>query len=665
MRQDGATSTPPRTAGDGGRPQPNFAAGDDFKELVRSHTDLPSLIGEKVALTPMRGGREYKGLCPFHDDRNPSFTVSPERGTYRCWACQEGGDCFSFVMKTEKLDFREALEFLARRAGLEIPQFGRRNNGPKRDETLASLKWAGEQFASAMHQDETGRAAREYFEGRGFSQQTVATFGLGFHPRNWTYLIDRARGNFELTVLEAARLAKKSERTGDWIDAFVGRVMFPIRNERGDVVAFGGRVLPGQDDDRGPKYLNSADSPYFSKQKILFGLDVARDAVGEAGCAVVVEGYTDCITLHQYGIGNAVGVLGTALTDSHARLLKRFCNKVVLVFDGDAAGQKAAERSLQTLLTTELDVRVLVLPAGQDPDEFLQNEGVEALRGMIDGAAEAWRWAFDVAADRHGMETLDGRNRVLDEMLAVVSGVPSDRNPRVQMLLSTLSSRLGLSEEVVRGRLKNARTAQSSRSVYQGATAAPQQPSRVRVAVDNLLAGRRDEHDLTEQTLIEELLTFPEHFASVRAEVPPEDFRNIALGKLFRAMDAVAQDVQPESSMDHGSTPNSGRPTFAAVMAKLTHPDLKRLLVVLEERADARRSGSDPPEPTRVGSPPDACPPSLRRPVDRMQWRREEQSHRQLSRRLHTADPASRPEDVDDALMKVAQFQHRRASGPA
>ena len=657
--------------------------GEDFKEVVRSHTDLSALIGEKVALTPTRGGREYKGLCPFHDDRNPSFTVSPERGTYRCWSCQEGGDCFSFVMKTEKLDFRGALELLARRAGLEMPTYGRRQSGPKRDETLAALDWAAGQFAESLADEAVGRAARDYFEARGFSGETIRQFRLGFHPRDWTMLVERARGTHSLESLESARLAKKSERTGDWIDAFVGRVMFPIRNERGQTVAFGGRVLPGDGDDRGPKYLNSAESAYFSKQKTLFGLDVAREAVVDSGTAVIVEGYTDCVTLHQFGVTNAVGVLGTALTDSHARLLKRFCRRVVLIFDGDEAGQRAADRSVQALITLELDIRILVLPDGLDPDEFLNAHGVEALRQRIDTAHEAWRWKFSQAAERYGTDTLDSRERILGDLADVISGVPSDRNPRIQMMIALIATRLQMPETLVRDRLKGARQSRPRVRPQGFVAAGPQEPegsppvSQVRAACDRLIVGRADPDDRLEATLLEELLARPEYFSVVRADIAPEEFRNIALGKLLRAMDAVAQDMHEGAGMQHTSRPESrgsesppdaaraAMPDFAAVMAKLTHPDLKRLLIYLDDRSRARSAaptagGGDDTPPGEL--PSGELPPLLRRPVERIRRRREEHRNRQTTRRLH--QPES-PEDVEDALRNAARFNHQRASGPA
>lgn len=659
----------PSGPGNNLNPGNNFNQGDDFKELVRSHTDIVSLVGEKVALRP-EGGGKFKGLCPFHEDSNPSFTVSPDYGSYKCWACNEAGDAFSFVMKIEKLDFRGALEYLARRAGLEMPTFGSGPKGPKRDEQLAALEWANSQFVNALWDGVAGEAARDYFRERDYTDETIEQWGLGFHPEDWAYLLNRARNNFSIEILDAARLIKKSERSGDWHDQFVGRVMFPIRNDRGQIVAFGGRVLPNADgNDRGPKYLNSSESPYFSKQRILYGLDIAKHFLEEAGRAIVVEGYTDCITLHQAGITNAVGVLGTALTEHHARLLKRFTNQVVLIFDGDEAGQKAAERSLATLLTSELDVRVMTLPGGLDPDEFLAEYGTEDLQQRAASAVEAWRWKFDQAVLRHGLDTLDGRNRVLDEMLRIFVGVASN-NVRLDMLLATIAERVGVSEQAVRQRLADVRNHAASRQQNVNSSDNQAVSGRVRQFVDRVLT-QPNRDDRIERTLLEELLASPEHFSIASENVAPDDFRNEALRRLFLAMTAVAQGLQDQSG--NTSQPQLF-PNYENVMAKLNHPEIKRLLIALDESVRERHRRVAPSTQIvlqgrhpDVGSTPiefpDACPPVLRRPIEQIRWRRDEQSHRQLARQLD--DPAAGPrlEESDEALLRVAEFHRRRASG--
>lgn len=671
--QDGFTHGSGNTFGQrAGSPSGPSATGDDFKELVRSHTDIVSLVGEKVSLR-REGNGKFKGLCPFHDDSNPSFTVSPDYGSYKCWACGEAGDAFSFVMKDQKLDFMGALEYLARRAGLEMPKRGNAPAGPKRDEQLAALEWAKDQFVNALWDGVAGEGARDYLRERNFSDETIEQWGLGYHPEDQSYVIKRARSNFSLEVLDAARLITKSDRSGDWQDffGFVGRLMFPIRNDRGQLVAFAGRVLPSAAErfQQNGKYQNGKDSPYFSKQRILYGLDIAKQFLEKAGRAIIVEGYTDCITLHQAGMTNTVAVLGTALTEHHARLLKRFTNQVVLIFDGDEAGQKAANKSLGTLLTSELDVRVMTLPGGVDPDEFLAEYGVEEFRERTETAAEAWRWKLDTAVQKYGLDTLDGRNRVLEDMLQVFVGVNAT-SVRLDMLLATIAERVGVGEQAVRQRLNDVRQAATARASRRQDGPAPDQSGRVRKFVDRVL-NQPNRDDRIERTLLEELLASPEHFSVASENVAPEDFQNEALRRLFLAMTAVAQGLQ-----DHFGNVSQPQflPNYENVMSKLTHPELKRLLVSLEENVRERHrivapssTGESAGRHSDGASSsirfPDACPPVLRRPIEQIRWRRDEQSHRQLARQLDDPAAGTRPDESDEALLRVAEFHRRRAAG--
>jgi len=341
---------------------------DDFKERVRSQTDLVGLIGESVALQAVRGGRDFIGLCPFHDDHTPSFHVYPDRQYYRCWACNEGGDCYSFVMKRERLEFREALEMLARRANLEMPKSFRQSSVEPSEKATSNdaLAWAEREFHECLLTAPFAAKARDYLASRGFTAETIKRFRLGYHPDNWEWLLGRAgRGvsgkRFTPEQLLAAGLAMKRKDGVSYFDCFEDRVMFPIHDNKGAPVGFGGRVLPGASDAAGGKYINSNESPVFAKSRMLFAFHHAREAIVKAETAVVMEGYTDCIMAHQCGLPNAVASLGTALTEQQVALLKRFARKVVLVFDSDEAGQKATERALTKFLAQEVDLRILTL----------------------------------------------------------------------------------------------------------------------------------------------------------------------------------------------------------------------------------------------------------------------------------------------------------------
>jgi DNA primase len=354
----------------------------DIKELVRSRTDLIALVGESVALHSQRGGRMFKALCPFHDDHNPSMEVNPERQTYRCWVCNKGGDCFSWVMEYEGVGFREALVSLANRAGVEIPKYqGHRDEGPTvndKSSLYEVMAWAETEFHRFLLNAAQAERAREYLRSRHFSKATIEEYRLGYHPDSWEWIQERARNKFSQEQLLAARLIQERDKGNGYYDLFLDRVLFPIQDERGRCVAFGGRQLPDSKYNSGGKYFNSPEGILFHKSKLIFGLNKARDAIRKTGTAVVMEGYVDCIKAHQAGVLNAVATLGTALTEQHVAFLKRLAERVVLVYDGDDAGQKAAVKAVEKFLAQDVDLRVLTLPENLDPDEFLDAHGTDA-----------------------------------------------------------------------------------------------------------------------------------------------------------------------------------------------------------------------------------------------------------------------------------------------
>ncbi|MBI5759294.1 MAG: DNA primase, partial [Planctomycetales bacterium] len=450
------------------------ALSDDFKEQVRSQTDLVGLIGESVALQAVRGGRDFIGLCPFHDDHTPSFHVYPDRQYYRCWACNEGGDCFSFVMKRERLEFREALEMLARRANLEMPKSFRQSSVEPSEKATSNdaLAWAEREFHECLLTAPFAAKARDYLASRGFTAETIQRFRLGYHPDNWEWLLGRAgRGvsgkRFTAEQLVAAGLAMKHKERAGFFDCFVDRVMFPIHDNKGAPVGFGGRVLPGAADAEGRKYINSNESPVFAKSRMLFAFHHARESIVKAETAVVMEGYTDCIMAHQCGMPNAVATLGTALTDQQVALLKRFARKVVLVYDSDEAGQRATERALTKFLSQEVDLRILTLNgagAKVDPADYLLQNGGDSFAQLVGDAVEAWEHKLRITVERYGLDSIDSRHRVLKEMLEVLAQVSrsvmstgADWQVRENVILGKLTHRLGLSEHTVREQLQTLR----------------------------------------------------------------------------------------------------------------------------------------------------------------------------------------------------------------
>ncbi|MBI3551762.1 MAG: DNA primase [Elusimicrobia bacterium] len=347
----------------------------DTIEAIRSRVDIGELVAEYV--TPLqRAGRNLKGRCPFHQERTPSFIVSPERQTFHCFGCGVGGDAFSFLMKLENLSFMEAAEKLAGKAGIKIEPADD-NFGPEQKERLRlkeALAFAAEFYHELLLRAPGAEAARKYFASRKVSQESLEKFKLGFAPRTGSLIKAAQEAGYEKGTLIKAGLA--AEREGRLREYFFDRVLFPIRDAKGAVVGLGGRTMG----DGVPKYLNSPETPLFSKGRVLYGLFEGLAAVRKARKAVLMEGYMDVIAAHQHGLVQACAPLGTALTQEHAALLKRTCTEVAIVFDADSAGLNAAVRGAEVGLAAGLGVRIATVPSGKDPDEFLHAKGLEAFK---------------------------------------------------------------------------------------------------------------------------------------------------------------------------------------------------------------------------------------------------------------------------------------------
>ncbi len=352
-------------------------------ETIRDRVDIVDIVGRHVTLK--RAGRTFKGLCPFHQEKTPSFVVSPDRGTFHCFGCGEGGNAFGFLMQHENLTFPEAVRSLAADVGVEVPETG---GGPGRgvvDEVVAANREAFAFYRSALMSPE-GEAARRYLAGRGFDAETAERFGVGFAPDRWDGLVGALRkAGIAPEAGEKAGLLRERDRGGHY-DLLRGRVIFPIKDVRDRVVAFGGRALGA---DQEPKYLNTPESPVFRKRESFYGFPQALEAIRRSDRVVVSEGYFDQIALARAGVEEAVATCGTALTEEHARNLRRRAKHVVLLFDGDGAGQRAMLKALEILLPHGLRVSAAALPEGQDPDDVLANQGADALRATVDDARPA------------------------------------------------------------------------------------------------------------------------------------------------------------------------------------------------------------------------------------------------------------------------------------
>jgi len=350
---------------------------------VRERVDIVDLVGRYLSLKP--SGRNHFGLCPFHGEKTPSFSVNRDRQIWHCFGCQEGGNAFTFLMRHDNLTFPEAVRQLAREVGVEIPESG----GAPRQETeslVLANEAAQEAYRAALAAPEAA-TARAYLERRGLAGAEAERFGIGLAPDAWDHVLGtlRRRGLGAEVGERAGLLARRQSGTGHY-DRLRGRITFPIQDVRGRVVGFGGRALAP---DQEPKYLNTPETPLFRKREAFFGFPMALEPMRRTGRAVVVEGYFDLIALHRAGVEETVATCGTALTEAHARNLRRRAREVVLLFDADAAGERAMARALEILLPEGLRVRAALLPAGDDPDSFLVREGAEALRRVVDSAEPA------------------------------------------------------------------------------------------------------------------------------------------------------------------------------------------------------------------------------------------------------------------------------------
>ncbi len=363
---------------------------DEIIQQVRDRADVVELVGRTVSLK--RAGRSYKGLCPFHEEKTPSFNVNPDRGSYYCFGCQEGGDVFSFLMKVENLTFIESVRGLARDFGIEIPE----TSGGERG--VSEAVFAANDVAQATYRkafEVPGNPAAAYLEKRGLSLEEAERFEIGYAPDAWDTLVkELARLGIDADTGEKAGLLAPRQRGDGHYDRLRGRLTFPIRDARGRVIGFGGRAMAeGQE----PKYLNTPESPVFRKREAFYGTSDALAAIRKADRAVVVEGYFDRIALARADVDEALATCGTSLTEGHARNLRRRTRNVTLLFDGDEAGQRAMERSLEVLLPAGLRVHAAQLPPGTDPDDLLASEGASALRAVVDRAASALDFVIDRA----------------------------------------------------------------------------------------------------------------------------------------------------------------------------------------------------------------------------------------------------------------------------
>jgi DNA primase len=423
---------------------------EEIINQIRERVDIADVVANYVALS--RTGQNLKGLCPFHSEKSPSFTVSPSRQIFHCFGCGTGGNVFTFVMKLEGTSFPDTVRELGQRAGITVPAFssGQGSADTSQRERLellhqSAMKW----FQRNLWETESGQHAQTYLEKRGMQRSTIEYFGLGVSLSTWDGLIRALlQEHYSIAEIASSGLIVTKEQSGrratdasGYYDRFRGRLMFPITDLRKRVIGFGGRVM-GEGE---PKYLNSPETPLFNKGRTLYAFDRARDTAGRESRLVIVEGYFDAIALHQAGITNVAATLGTALTSDHLTIIRRFATKVVLLFDPDPAGVRAALRTLDLFVGSGLGVTVISLPGGHDPDAFVREHGADAFRELQDKAPSLLDFAVEQSLQRASSGSIDDRIRSVDEILRILQKT----NHRIEQeeCMRRVAERLGLNQQ--------------------------------------------------------------------------------------------------------------------------------------------------------------------------------------------------------------------------
>ncbi len=393
----------------------------DFRSQVLAATDIIQLIGQSVALK--RRGKDYVGLCPFHSEKTPSFHVSPDKQFYHCFGCKKHGNAIDFVIERDRVEFKDALRLLGHQAGLEMPQFGgAKTNAGERQMLLDAHSAACSFFEKLLSDPQQGQAARAYLAKRQVNAESVKRFQIGFAPDSWNALLNSPVGRkYPPGQLALGGLVKANQRGDGYYDTFRNRLIFPIRDEMGRIIAFGGRVMPDSQDPA--KYLNSPETPLFSKSRCVFGLDLAKSRIVETRRVTVVEGYADVVMAHQFGITNVVSILGTAMTEQHVGLLKRFADRIVLLFDPDTAGETAVDRVIELFLRQPVEIAIASLPDGLDPDEFLLKHGAAAFEQVLEKATDALSYTWSALSRRFASEAgdLTGQQKAAEAYLQVLA----------------------------------------------------------------------------------------------------------------------------------------------------------------------------------------------------------------------------------------------------
>ena len=505
---------------------------EDIINEIKYRNDIETAVSQYVNLK--RRGKNLVGLCPFHSEKTPSFTVYPENGSFYCFGCGVGGDVFTFTGLIENLDYMESIKLLAERSGISLPQDGYDDSMQRLKKKIYDINRDTARFFHSFLMSPGGKWALDYLTGRGLTVKTIKHFGLGAAPDSWDALIHhlKEKGYTESDML-AANVIGKSNRGGIY-DRFRKRVMFPIINIRGNIVAFSGRAMPGEDK-QGGKYVNTADTPVYKKSENLFGINFAKSVCSER--VILVEGNMDVISLHQAGFENTVAPLGTAFTTEQANLLSRYTKEIVLMLDADAAGQKAVRRASGLLENTGLSVRVVVIPDGKDPDEYIKKNGKERFAALLEGAVSDMEYKLLTAAKDIDLNNEDGRLKYLAAAAEIIAA--TDDIMTRDIYIGRLSEKYGVSRTALTTRVNELRKRNSRQKQKKEIT----DIIRPKFTKDDINPERRKSVKGTaaEETLIAVLLKNPDFYKIAADKLPPEKMLTSLNRRIYETIISVLE----------------------------------------------------------------------------------------------------------------------------
>lgn len=527
---------------------------ESFLQEVSDRNDIADVVSGYVRLNKKSGANLF-GLCPFHSEKTPSFSVSPDKQIYHCFGCGKGGGVYNFIMEIENLTFPEAVEFLAKRVGLQVPEENRDDPESRRREQLKKLNKDAGRFFYKQFLSDAGAPAQEYALRRGLTPATVKKFGLGYAPDSWDSLVKAMKelGYSEGLMLQAG-LVRKGKKGGVY-DTFRNRLMFPVFDVRGNVIGFSGRILG----DGEPKYMNSPETPVFNKSKHLFGMNLAKKT--KLGYIILCEGNVDVVSLHQAGFDNAVASLGTSLTPEQARLISRYVNEVVIAYDGDSAGQKATARAIGILEKLDVKVRVLTMTGAKDPDEYIKKFGADSFRNLLEQSEDHTDYTLGKIKDKYDLSSPESKLNFLKEAEQYIATFSGKAEREVYAM--RVAEVIGVSPQAVRDDVENLRKRNSSRNKRQ---AEKQEISTVGKSPIRSIRYENSRSAMAEEGVIRLLYKDSQLFDYITPP-EPEQFTVPELGNIYRAIRKLGrtEDV-----------------TMAKLSGELSNDEISLLTVILQ-----------------------------------------------------------------------------------